>query len=148
MGMITKDEISVNYLAKCMEEDLMDCTSDKWKVKATEWDVDINGTLDGIITEILDIGMMVSDGSCTAEGVQMEDDKSGIGMVITILLALLVLIIGFFIWKKMNQNEAMKLREQVHGQHSVPTGTGAEEAEPDVEVETVTTVGNITTTQD
>jgi len=149
--MITKDEISVNYLAKCMEEDLMDCTANKWNVKVTEMDQDLNGTLDGIIREILDVGMTISDGACTAEGVRMEDDQSNTGIIVAVLLVLLAIclcIVGYFMWRKMNQNEAMKMREQIHAQHSVPTGTGAEEAEPDVEVQTIETAGNITTTRD
>jgi len=145
--MITKDEISVNYLAKCMEEDLMDCTANKWNVKVTEWDGDLNG----MIEEILDLGMTVTDGACNTEGVQMEEDKSSTGTVVAVLLVLLALCVcigGFIMWRKMNKNEAMKLRDQIHGQHSVPTGTGAEEAEPDVEVQTIETAGNVTTTQD
>lgn len=159
--MVTRDEISVNYLAKCSERDLMDCTANKWTVKVTEFDEevddslnDVNETgmdLDGIIKEILDLTMSVSDGACGASN-ELEDGGSGTGTIIAVVVVIVVLvlcIVGFCVWRRMNQNDAMKMREQVHG--GLPTGTGAEEAEPDVEVATMDTagqMGHITTTED
>jgi len=148
--MLTRDEISVNYLAKCMAESLMDCTADKWTVKVTEFDEEVlNNTFGGVIQEILDLGMKVSDGACSVGGTQFEDDASSTGTIIAVVVVILVVvlcIVGFCVWRRMNQNDAMKMREQVHG--GLPTGTGAEEAEPDVEVATMETGGQITTTQD
>lgn len=145
--MLTLDEISVNYLAKCLEKDLMDCTADKWTVKVTEYDED--DALNGIIEEIQDLGMRVSDGACSAEGASIENDGMSTGTIIAVVVVILVAvlcIVGFCVWRRMNQNDAMKMKEQVHG--GLPTGTGAEEAEPDVEVATMETAGQITTTED
>merc|ERR1712062_924272 len=83
-------------------------------------DQDLNGTLDGIIREILDVGMSISDGACTVEGVRMEDNQSNTGIIVAVLLVLVAIclcIVGFFTWRKMNQNEAMKMRKKGRNSH-------------------------------
>ena len=54
--MLTSNQISVNYLAVCQQEDLMDCTENNWRVKSTS-------IAKGIV-DILDTQMRASDGPC------------------------------------------------------------------------------------
>jgi len=136
--MISVDEISVNWLAKCVEEDLRECTANKWTVRVTEYDgedgdVNEETVVGGVLQELLDQHMAVSDGECA------EETSSSNGTVVAVVVVLLVVLlcaIGCFVWWRMNRKEA-----EVSFGHggSVPTGTGAEEAEPDVEVATMTT---------
>merc|ERR1719419_2016846 len=56
--MVTRDEISVNYLAKCSADDLMECTANRWTVRVTEFDDD---AVSGIIEYILDDAMAVTN---------------------------------------------------------------------------------------
>merc|ERR1719474_2642603 len=146
--MITVDEISVNYLAVCFEEDLRDCTANQWTVKVTQYDAE--DLINGILTELVDEHMAVSNGACSV-GAGASDTSSSstvtIIAVVAVVLVVMLCAVGFCLWfRSNNKNDALKMREQVHGQHSVPTGTGAEEAEPDVEVATI--AGNVTTTRD
>jgi len=147
--MLTKDEISVNYVAKCMEEDLRDCTANKWTVKVTEYDGEdvANATWGGIIKELLDEHMAVSSGSCSV-GAGAEDTSSSTGTIIAVVVVVLVVLLcgaGCCIWWKMNKNEA----DVSFGGTPIATGTGAAEAEADVEVATMDgTGGQVTTTQD
>ena len=146
--MLTKDEISVNYLAICQQEDLMDCTGNMWKIKITEF-ANEDG-LNGIIMNILDKHMTVSDGPCG--GVDSSEDGSGSGtvdavvIVVVILLASILCLCAWYMWRRMNQNDALRIKQAVGNGHTVPTGTGAEEAEPEVEVEvSMENQGHITT---
>jgi len=146
--MITVDEISVNYLAKCTEEDLRDCTANKWTVKVTAFDgedgdVNQETVVGGILQELLDEHMTVTDGSCGTE----ETAKSSSGTVVAVVVILVVLLcaVGACVWWRMNKNDA-DVSFNHGGAGSVPTGTGAEEAEPDMEAATVT--GHVTSTQD
>jgi len=98
------------------------------------------GTLNGIILEVLDEHMTVSDGACDAMEYQQDDGTSTTSILVIIVAVLLVVVLciaGFFIWKRMNQDDALRIKQAVsmNSAHTVPTGTGAEEAEPEVEVE-------------
>merc|ERR1712079_893128 len=62
-------------------------------------------------------------GACGASN-ELEDGGSGTGTIIAVVVVIVVLvlcIVGFCVWRRMNQNDAMKMREQVHG--GLPTGT-------------------------
>jgi len=145
--MISVDEISVNYLAVCFEEDLRDCSADKWTVRVTQFDAD--DSINGILVSFFDEHMTVSDGACSVGAGASDTSSSSTGTIIAVVVVLLVLMlcaVAFCIWFRNNKDDRMKMREQVHGQQSVPTGTGAEEAEADVEVATM--AGHVTTTQD
>jgi len=144
--MITVDDISVNWVAKCQEEDLRDCTANKWTVKVTEYDADDteDGTFGGILKELLDEDMAVSSGSCSVEATT-NDSSSSTGTIIAVVVVLLVLllcVVGCFVWWKMNKVEG----DVSFGGTPIATGTGAAEAEPATEVATMG--GQVTHTQD
>jgi len=135
--MITKDEISVNYLALCRQDDLMDCIENEWKVKFESFEG--NGTMLSIIMNVLDEHMSVTDGACGVGVTQEEDGTSMVSIIIVVVVVLLVIIMcvgAYFCWKRMNQNEQIRIQKAISSSgHTVPTGVGAEEAEPEVEVE-------------
>lgn len=61
-----------------------------------------------------------------------EEEVGGIMVVVVIVLCLVgLLCIGAVCWWRRNMKaEDIKIREAIQGSQAVPTGTGAEEAEP------------------
>jgi len=146
--MLTKNEISVNYLALCQQEDLRDCAANQWKLRLTEYGEDdpLDGEFGGIIVNVLSEFMTVTDGSCGSTDGSDEANVSSpstIAVIIVVILVAVLAVGALCLWRRMSRKQSVSVTFE--GQHSLPTGTGAEEAEPEVEVE-VTMEQNTTAT--
>lgn len=136
--MLSRDEISIEYIAICRQEDLMKCTESEWERKVTQFAEE--DALNGIVLDILDHYMTVSDGACGSSSLNTEESKwssTGTVVVFVILALLLILCIaGFFIWRRMNLKESMVIKEAVNsGQYSLmATDTATAEPSPELEV--------------
>lgn len=98
---LSRDEIGTkkNRIAFCDEENLMDCTSNKWIVKVTEHGVDGDGedTLDGTIFNLIDEFTSVRDGSCdihfgSTDRAFFEDDLSAVEILALVVVAAITLL--------------------------------------------------------
>jgi len=149
--MVSKDKISVEYIAICQQEDLMECTASNWKRKVTQF-ADGDG-LNGIVLDLLDNVMTVSDGACKSTLNQKDNGWGSAGTVVVIvvtILALTICVSAFFIWRRMNMADSIMIKEAVNsGQYSLmATNTaGATGTEPELVME-VEADNHITTTRD
>jgi len=136
--MLSRDEISIEYIAICRQEDLMKCTESEWERKVTQFAEE--DALNGIVLDILDHYMTVSDGACGSSSLNTEESKwSSTGTVVVFVILALLLIVciaGFFIWRRMNLKESMVIKEAVNsGQYSLmATDTATAEPSPELEV--------------
>jgi len=156
--MLSRDEISIEYIAVCRHEDLMKCTESEWMRKVTQFaDED---ALNGIVLDILDSYLTVSDGACKSSSMNNEEGKwssTATTVVVFVILALLLIvcIAGFCIWRRMNLKESMVIKEAVNsGQYSLmatdtAAGTAIAEMEesPELEVNVNVEADNRITTQ-
>jgi len=156
--LLTLDEISENYMARCDEEVLTDCTAGSWMVRGqfvTERDMDGDshsegGSVemevgDGLIMDVLDEFMTVRRGNCDSlySANNGNDDGEYISLwviVLVVMSVLIICIISFLV---------VKSRCRGDDKHSIPD---SEEAELDVEVQVKMSTENgnaewITTTQ-
>ena len=144
--MVSKNEISVEYIAVCQQEDLMKCTASKWKRKVTQIAED---DLNGIVLDLLDSFMTVSDGACgsslTEENTWSSTETVVVALVI--ILALTICVSAFFIWRRMNMADSIMIKEAVNsGQYSL-MATNTAGAEPELVME-VEADNHITTTRE
>jgi len=156
--MLSRDEISIEYIAVCRQQDLMKCTESEWMRKVTQFaDED---ALNGIVLDILDSYLTVSDGACKSSSMNTEEGKwssTATTVVVFVILALLLIvcIAGFCIWRRMNLKESMVIKEAVNsGQYSLmatdtAAGTAIAEMEesPELEVNVNVEADNRITTQ-
>merc|ERR1719334_1530675 len=135
---ITKDDITetINYLAICRKEDLMDCTETEWEVVSESFYMTGgNGEMGSIIMDVLDEHMSVTDGPCgsiSAESVVYGANTNKIKLVIGVVVVLLVIcwsIISYFWWKRKKQNEQLFIQKEIGNGHSFQIETPAEEQE-------------------
>lgn len=117
--MISVDEISVDYVALCQQDDLMDCTLGQWEVMVTEYD---DSSLSGIIQDMLDQYMTVKPGPCWYEDEdegKMDDDEGSIVymiMPVALFIALVALgVVVFCAWRRVKaqhyRNEELKVQQ-------------------------------------
>lgn len=152
--MLTKDEVSVNYLAFCWQEDLMACTGGNWEIQYQQF-AEGDG-LDGIILNILDPHMTVSDGSCGAQTTGWVPRTGWVVsfwvwvILVVILVVCIVCLCAWCMWRRMTRNEASSGKHEFSGAEpevemaeeteaelveSGPTKIGAEGAGTNAEVE-------------
>merc|ERR1719295_921489 len=104
--MLTEDGISVNYVARCMKEDLLNCTENDWMIKV----VDL-GDFDGIVREIADEHMAVSEGECGAVD-SVSDPYPSMLLIVIVVIVVVILVAGvlgfcaWFMWKKLKKKQA------------------------------------------
>jgi len=137
--MVSRDEVSVNYLALCQREELTECTAGHWKLSVTEFADD--GSLSGSVLDILAEGMTVSGGGCGSQA--LSQGAAGAHSVVWALLVVALLAVScfaaaFFFWRRRKGGEAVLVAE--------------EEMEPEVEVEVAMAtdhqMAGVTTTRD
>jgi len=141
--MVSRDEISIDYVALCQQEDLMECTASHWEVKVTEYadDGPLNGSVhDGIIENLLDQHMTVAPGQCGSD-LNEDDERRNIHNVAMILMTVLsvaiVCLAALCFWRR------WKLQKSVRSSKSTDEGQYALMAtEPELEVEVPVQNGN------
>jgi len=103
MWMLSKDEISTNYLAFCQQEDLEDCTGNNWYVQ-TLFASESEGTStnktsgDGYIADVIDEFMTISNGHCdsrlsTEEGVTSKNGGKATMIVLVVVCVVMLLML-------------------------------------------------------
>lgn len=147
--MVSKDEISVEYIAICRQEDLMKCTASNWHRKVTQFGDDDG--LHGIVLDLLDHFMTVSDGACKSS-LELEENGWGstetVVVIVVAILALTICVSAYFIWKRMNMADSIMIKEAVNsGQYSLMATSNTAGAEPELVME-VEADNHITTTRD
>merc|ERR1711994_1003746 len=82
--------ISVNALALCEEEDVRDCTASSWLIDRINFDGD--DFEDGVLQQVLDEPMTVSDAVC--DYVAMNDDGTHSASSTAVIVVVAVLIVA------------------------------------------------------
>jgi len=98
--MLTKNEVSQNYMAFCMQDTLEDCIGNNWYIQSLVLDdtvLEKNSTAsgDGYIRDILNEFMTISDGRCNVALVNHATDPSSSDkttMIVLIVLSVLMLL--------------------------------------------------------
>ena len=129
--MLTKNEISVNYVAKCIKEDLLNCTGNDWKIKMVEFGDD---GFDGIVTDVFVEFMTVWKGECPEpegerEGDDDQDDEdedevtvlsdsdSSTLMTVIVVIVVVIVVSGIaslfarFLWRRKETKRAALITE-------------------------------------
>jgi len=171
LWMLTRNEISTNYLAFCEEEELEDCNEGKWYIQTLfmEHDKFDNKTQggDGYIDDVLNEFMTINNGRCDSayvdgEGNSNPDDGDStstmIVLVVLCVLMLLVLlcVVPFCIRKWIYCHGDRKGKEAVSDMEEDVVGQEPEDIDMTLEVEVevnlskddTATDGGITTTRD
>jgi len=138
--MMSKNEISIEYIAVCRQENLMKCTASNWKRRVTQFGEENSTIFGGIVLDVLDNFMTVSDGAC---GSSLNTEESGWGQTETVVVAVVVVLLviiciaGYCIWRRMNLRDSMAMKEALDGPYSLMAtgGTAGAEQQNDVEVE-------------
>jgi hypothetical protein len=149
---LSKDEMAEhNRMAFCEEEDLMQCTSNRWNVKVT------SPGMDGTIFSVLDDFSSVLDGHCDshfeAELSALSDGSNLSAELITVIVAALLVCVavlcavGLCSWRRLKhqqyRNDALKVQqcaldaEEVHAVKEVDDGDETTEITVDVDVDAI-----------
>ena len=100
----------------------------------------LEDSLNGIIEDILDHHMTVSDGACGSAKIVTYSPlftTTIVAIVVTLLVVFLLCIVGFCIWKRKKQNDA-KLTKEAMSAVTMSTSTVIAAEEVEVEVTAVT----------
>jgi len=120
---LSKDEmVEHNRIAFCEQEDLMECTSNQWKVKVTSRD-----PMDGMIFHMLDTFSSVLDGHCDYHydsqlgGVESDNSSTASAAVVTGIVAVSLIclvvvgLVAFCAWRRVKyqqyQNDRLKVQQ-------------------------------------
>jgi len=161
--MLTRDEISTNYMAFCDEDELVDCTAGKWYLQTlfVSHDNKTQGG-DGYIDDVIDEFMTITNGRCDSayvegEGTGSDDDSTATMIVLIVLCVLmsfvLLCVVPFCIRRWMYCNGG-KVRKQAVSDMEEEVDPEPENIDMSLEVEVEvnlskdTTDGVITSTQD
>ena len=150
--MVSVDEISVDYVALCQQEDLMECTASHWEIKVTEYADD--GSLSGIIQDMLDQHMTVKKGPCGLEGQTKDvgDERSAVRsialMVVAVVLVVAICFTALCFWRRKKLRDSVEIQQEVNeGQYALmTTATGIESEVPLQTGDRIVTVTTTTTT--
>lgn len=140
--MVSKNEISIEYMAICQQEDLMKCTASNWKRRVTELGEEVKDSLNmtdlnqfgGIVLNVLDNFMTVSDGAC---GSTLNEKEGGWGTTETVVVCVVVILVlticvaGYCIWRRMNLQDSMTMEKD----YALMATGGADTEQNVVEVE-------------
>jgi len=140
MWMISKDEISFNFVAVCVQEEILDCEASAWEVMVTINGDDVatgvnnRSVLTGQLVRKVDDAMRVQSGSCEDLAASEGDDDGDDEMTVVIVVVVFVVVIciagavGLFCYSKNNRGKAT-----IDGA-APQTATAEVEAEPEIEV--------------
>merc|ERR1712087_805624 len=132
--LLTKDKISVDYIAVCKEENLLNCVESKWYIESTTYD---DNGIDGLLQSVLSQSMTVSNGECGLndgkdDGKQEGNDEDVIIALVCVFIACALLCAFGCFWYRRN-----KIRGSVEFKEAkaVKTATTDETETLEVEVE-------------
>jgi len=140
MWMLSKDQISIDYLAVCELEDLMECTANVWRVQIT-----YNGgeDQDALVLRVIDEFMNVQNGNFDELAVSNSnenggDDEAMMLILVVVLISVFILCcIGCFVWRRMKrpkiEQSFQKPSADVHAETA--SAEKEEEVDPEIEVE-------------
>merc|ERR1712087_146075 len=141
MWMVSKDEISVNFVAVCVREDILDCSASAWEVMTTqggdeETDAD-NVVQTGLLVQRVDEAMSVQRGSCeeiSASESGGDDDSMVVVVVIVVFVVLCCRMgtAGLAFWCCSRANRGKATIDGADPQTA--TATAEAQAEPEIEV--------------
>jgi len=128
--LISKNKISVNAVAICEKENLLECTANSWKVQST---TDGNNGIDGLILMEIDESMTLSNNECLSDQGNANKEEGFMSknfiIIIVIVCAVVVIILGYFMWSRSNKLEKEVLQESLLQKSYVPPNKN------DIEVE-------------
>eukprot|EP01083_Nonionella_stella_P002976 8493_1 len=137
--LISKGGMSVNSLAFCEKDELLECTGNEWKVRSNRLD---DVSMDGLLFRIVDKYLTVSNGRC--EDLDSHDDgyRKSLLTILCITVVGAMILIGFGICGiilRRDANQAQKVKvalEEAQGQVTKDESVdGEEEIVLDVSVE-------------
>ncbi len=112
---ISMDEVSVNALALCEEEDVRDCAASSWLVDTVHFEDD--EFEDGMLLQILDEAMTVNDRECDYAAAESETDSasSGTVAVVVVVAVLIVAALCLVAFWRMNRGEKDLIQRKMGG---------------------------------
>jgi len=107
---ISKNEVSVNALALCEEEDVRDCTESSWMVDTVQFHGD--HFQDGVLQQVVDHPMTVrdaqcGDGSMGKEGASSSHSVTTVAVVAVVLLMAGCCLVAFW-WMNRGENDLIQ----------------------------------------
>merc|ERR1719273_912777 len=112
--MISEGKISVNAIAVCKEENLLECVRGSWYIESTTYD---DSGIDGLVQRVLDDVTNLSEGECgSVDGT--DEKRNGDGGVVAavvicvVVVVLLMIAIGFYLYKRNEVRGKVEFKKQ------------------------------------